>query len=496
MDTSLILFPFYYFRAKSARGIFYAKMWYNIYMHSDHSKNRQNLRVIISEIIMVIAVVLIVAILALIVSGYWVNSEFEVERQGMLQVSSVPTGAELLIDGESSWLQRTNASKTLSSGEHTITLEKEGYDSWTKTINISEGLLYRLSYPYLFLKNRTPKEVYNATGSLLASVSPDRETLLLMNDTTEWTLLNLKNNELSPKKIDVSAYFSSVSLAENASVGLFPAQILDADWDQNGRHLLLKAKHGENIEWVLLDVENPKNSINLTKGFGSNFEAIEILDDSADNLLAIQNHNLHKIDLKGKVISAILAENVYDFDHYEDEVIFSAKNPDQSYQVGLFKIGDKDIKTVTTLPEPTKVTISKFYDHKYLTTLTANHLSLYQKTDFQKIGDFELGFSPSALEVGHNGSFIVAYDGSKIATLDMEITKVLEWSVDGSSFGWLNDDMIYSVHDGELIVYDFDGLNRRVLAKNVSEHFPAMITENKWLYYFSDGDLIRENLEN
>lgn len=471
-------------------------MWYNIVMHSDQLKKRQNLRVIISEIIMVIAVVFIVSILAFIVSGYWVNSEFEVERQGMLQVSSVPTGADLLIDGETSWLQRTNASKTLSSGEHTITLEKEGYDTWTKTINISEGLLYRLSYPYLFLKNRTSEKVYNTAGYLLSTVSPDRDTLLLINDTTEWTLLNLKDDNLSPKKIDVSTYFSNVSLAENASVGLFTSQILDADWDQNGRHLLLKTKNNDNIEWVLLDVEDIKNSINLSKQFGAEFEEIKILDDSADNLLAIQNHNLHKIDLKGKVLSAILAENVYDFDHYENEVIFSASNSDQKYQVGLFKIGDDKVKTLATLSEPTKVAISQFYDHKYLITLTANHLSLYQKTDFKKIGDFELGFSPSSLEVGHNGSFIVAYDGSKVATLDMEITQVLEWSVEGESFGWINEDMIYSVHDGELLVYDFDGLNRRSLAKNVSEHFPAMITNNKWLYYFSDGNLIRENLEN
>ena len=78
----------------------------------------------------------------------------------------------------------------------------------------------------------------------------------------------------------------------------------------------------------------------------------------------------------------------------------------------------------------------------------------------------------------------------------MEIIQVLEWSPEGESFGWINEDMIYSVHDGELLVYDFDGLNRRSLAKNVSEHFPAMITNNKWLYYFSDGNLIRENLEN
>ena len=55
-----------------------------------------------------------------------------------------------------------------------------------------------------------------------------------------------------------------------------------------------------------------------------------------------------------------------------------------------------------------------------------------------------------------------------------------------------DSDMVYVIQDGDLIVYDFDGYNRRQLAKNVSSHFPAGITDNKWLYYFSDGQLIRE----
>ena len=74
----------------------------------------------------------------------------------------------------------------------------------------------------------------------------------------------------------------------------------------------------------------------------------------------------------------------------------------------------------------------------------------------------------------------------------METMLVGEWAVEGEGFGWLDNDMIYTVQDGELIVYDFDGLNRREIAKNVSNQFPVAITNNRYLYYFSDGNLIRE----
>ncbi len=475
-------------------------------MDSEKLKRRQSFRVIISEFFMVMAVIITVIILAFLVSGYWLNSELKVERQGMIQVSSIPTGADLDIDGESSWLQRTNTSKILASGEHTVTVSKEGYDTWTKTVNISEGLLYRLHYPRLFLQDRTTEKALDTKNAIFATVSPDRDKLLLIGDTSEWQVINLKDDTLEPKKLNVSEYLPGVSLAEGATVGLFSGKIITADWDRDGHHVLFQIDNAGTTEWVLIDVENAKNSLNLSKEFGANFSAIEILDNSASNLLAIQNGNLHKIDIPGKLLSAVLIDNVNDFDHYENEIIFSAANgtandatdgaaeSTKSYTLGLFKIGDSKIVELATSSEPFKVAISKFYDEMYLATLQGNQVKLYKKVDFAPVASFELSFAPNVIEVGHNGEFITMYTDTQIATLDMETTGVREWKAEGSTFGWLDNDMIYSVASGELAVYDFDGFNRRVIAKYVSDRFPVAVSDNKWLYYFSDGNLMREKL--
>lgn len=485
-------------------------------MDLEKKQRRQSLKVIFSEAIMVLAVIVTVVILALIVSGYWLNSDFKVERQGMLQIYSAPTGATVEIDGKaSSWLQRTNTSKVLSSGEHTIGLTREGYDSWSKTINISEGLLYRLHYPRLFLKDRLVEDMLDISGSVLATVSPNREQLLLTNNTTEWLTINLNNEKLEPKKLDIASFFSSVSLAEGADAGLFSGEILETSWDYDGTHVLFKVRSGENIEWVLLDVKNPKNTINLTQEFGDNFSQIEILDNSATNLLVVQNNNLKKIDVPGKLISAVLVEGVTDFDHYGNELVFSALNqpeeagvtPDNEntessefgiaeqqkpYYVGYFKIGDHKLSRLAYTDSPAKVAISKFYDNDYITIIMDSTLSLYKKDDFEEILSEGLSFSPQDIKVGYEGEFVVAYSAKNLATLDMESTKIREWSIENESFGWIDPNMIYTVSDGELIVYDFDGLNRRSLVKNVSTHFPAIIVSDRWMYYFSDSRLMRE----
>ncbi len=467
-------------------------------MDRTKQEKRQSLKVIISEVIMTLAVIITVTILALIVSGYWLNSDFEVERQGMLQISSVPTGASVNIDGESSWLQRTNTSKVLSKGKHTVTLTKDGYDSWSKDINIEEGLLYRLHYPRLFWQDRHPEKMLDTTGTTMAAISSNHESLILANNTTKWKYIDLAQDELNPKSLDVSKYFSGVSLAENSKTGLFTGQILKANWDYDATHILFKVQNGDDIEWVLLDVKNLDKSINLTKEFGNDFSSIKILDNNSSNLLAVQNGNLHKIDVSGRVVSAVLVKNILNFDHYENEIVFSATNSSKEgsdvpkYYIGYLQIGDDKVIKLTTTSRPNKVVISKFYDTKYITALDQDKVIVYQKDNFEEYHKYNLSFAPESIQVGHNGEFIIMRTGNKIATLDMEASKVRDWDTAGKKFAWIDNDMVYTVSDGHLIVYDYDGYNERTIAKNVSDHFPAGITKNKYLYYFSDDHLMRE----
>ena len=471
-------------------------------------------RVIISEILMVIAVIATVSVLALVVSGYWLNSDFEVERQGLLQVSSIPTGANVEIDGTSSWLQRTNTSKVLSTGTHTVKLTRDGYDSWSKTINIKEGLLYRIHYPRLFLKERTKEELFSTAGTTFASISPDRRTLLLINNTTEWKLVNLDSDKPTSKPLNIANIFSSVSLAPEAKTGLFSGQILDADWDHNSEHILLKVGTESGVEWVLLNVGQPASSINITREFAASFADVQILDNSASNLLAIRDGNLHKIDVGGRQISAIIAEKVHSFDHFENQIVFVGQitdysklnipegdddfktSPDDAYYIGFTKVGSGEISTLATLSSPALITISKFYDDEYISILQNSQLTVYEKESFKEHFKSDISFTPSNIKIGHDGEFIFMNEGTSIASFDMEAGATTEWVIDSANNGWLDDDMLYSVNEGELAVYDFDGLNKRVLASNASSHYPVAITNDKWLYYFSDDMLAREIVNN
>ncbi len=466
-------------------------LWYNIYMDYEKRAKRQSLRIIVSEFIMVLAVVSMVIVLALVVSGYWINGDLKVERQGMLQINSIPTGLNITIDDELLRFQRTNSSKILSSGEHKVLLSKEGYDTWTKTVTIREGLLYRLNYPYLFPQEREKEDVYDATGTTFATVSPSRNWILLTNKTTNWVLINLDSNNIKPTAVDISKVFSSVSLATGATSGLFTGEILATEWDNANEHILFKVQNGANIEWVLLNVKNVLRSINLTREFASNFEDVRILGSSASSLLAMRSGNLHKIDVESRQISAILASGVIHYDYYDNEIVYSTKE-----EINLLKIGDDKPTALKELEAPATILLSKFYEDKYITVIRDLEIIVYKKDDLTEVARADLSFSPTYTKVGHDGDFIFLRDGSKIATFDMEALALKEWSPESEKFGWLTSYMLYTVKNNELIVYDYDGLNRRSISTNVSDHFPVTITNNRWMYYFSDDELVREWLVN
>ena len=170
----------------------------------EHQKLRKKraIRVAITELLMFFSVIILVIILTLIVLGYNFNinkigtEETVIERSGLLQITSIPTGATVNLDGDEIF-SRTNLSRTLSAGNHKIVLARDGYDSWEKEMTVTEGLLYRLDYPQLFLEKRTREEI---------SAIPVAELV--------------EDEEKKESKGELDVIMDSVAFKEDAVVGL------------------------------------------------------------------------------------------------------------------------------------------------------------------------------------------------------------------------------------------------------------------------------------
>lgn len=462
-------------------------------MDPEQVKKRQTLRVLFSEAMMVLSVVAIMTVLIMITSGYWINQNFEVERRGMLEVLSSPTGADIVVDGETAWMAKTNSSRILSKGEHTISISKEGYGDWAKKVTIEEGLMYRLPYVRLF-PNEPELEKVSEINARISSVSPDRSSMLLIDDSTTWKILHLNEDKVSTTDLDVAKVFDKIGGAEAM------AGIAGIDWSKDGNRILLKVVWNEKNEWLLLDLKDSEKSASLTETFGMNFDTVKFFDKTGDDLLVLDGGELRKLDVGEQSISKILASNVTNFNLYDESIVYVANGKVSV----LKKVDGEAIDLLDVQGDRIFAALTRSYRDNHLTVIEDGKLSLYKgqlprdKDDksFEQIFSVEIGLMPERIKIGADGDFVIMSNGKNIVTLDMESENVSRFEVEDGKIGWLDDYLLYVVdNDGDMVVYDYDGLNRRELSKNASQRLGATVSEDeRWLYYFSDGWLVRESL--
>ena len=222
------------------------------------------IRLLIGYILLGIAILLATIILLYQAYGFSLNDKGKIIQNGLVFVSSTPSGSSVLVDGIPK--ATTNTRLTLPAGSYTLQINRSGYRSWNRAATVVGGTVVRFSYPLLFPKNlvTTTLKTYEASPTTV-SQSPDQRWLLVGQSSTigEFDRYDLN----SPKQAPTSFVLPSGILTPNTD----STQSLSVvSWASDNRHVLLKHVFGGSYEYILLDTQTPSNSINLTKTLGLN----------------------------------------------------------------------------------------------------------------------------------------------------------------------------------------------------------------------------------
>lgn len=450
-------------------------------------KKQQAIRMALTEILMALSVICLTVFLTMLVLGYNIGSGWKIERSGLVQIDSLPTGAKVTVDGEEEVLLRTNLSKSYPSGQHTVVLSKDGYDTWQKEINVTEGYYYRLSYPRLFLKEIKKEKVLDFDGLVYLAKSPVEDAILVKN--TESGQLELIN--LSGAKAVVNVLKGSETILGGKEVEI-------REWSKSGDKVLAKVAD----EWIVIDLKNVSESANLTKMFDVAFSEIKFENESASKILVIVDGGLREISLEDGKMSKTLVDKVEKFAN-DGENIAYVTLPDANKEriVGIYKEGEKagtKIKKVANFEAVVNVAIGNYYEDDFLAVTIGNELLVYQgevpsygekAKKMELIIEKELGFVPASLEMKGKNELVVARNGAKVAVMDAEAFSVAEYEMVDAGAGWLDEFMFYAIEDGKVVVWDFDGLNKRSLVEGVKGG--VVLSKNgKWLYFVNDKGVL------
>ena len=473
-------------------------------MDLEKQKRNQLIRVVLTEILMVLAIIPIVIFLTLMAMGYRIGEDLSLEQSGLVQVNSLPNGATVKVDGEDKF--RTDASRMLTSGEHTLEVSKEGFDSWTKKIGVTPGLLLRVRYPRLFRLERKAEVVATLDDLQWLNAAPNRTELLYqVGKGTTLQLMNIRNDEVKTNTLDLS------SILTTNEAGEFIGTLKQIKWSWNGDVALLEIDYADKTEWVLVDVRENALNHNLSRDFGLTITDVQFAGDSTERLYVLENGNLREINLGSNGISRVLLAGVESFSAERMDIGYVGA-ADGKRVVGVYRNGDAGGVEVTEVePEAAvRVAVSEYYGEKYLSYTIDSDLIVYEAENFPVYGsdtkrmrpiitiDLEMAAS-EPIVTNRTGEVILVRGDNMMVAVDLEPNRDNKYEMPVAKTRFIDDYLLYGITDGALTVWDFDGLNKRTLVKEGVLDYGAVISaNNKWLYYTAVKDdkivLMREKI--
>ena len=471
----------------------------------ERQQRQQHIRLIITETLMFLSVLVLVGFLTLVVMGYSFNlrgldgSAEVVERTGLVQISSIPTGATIYIDGETGLLFNTNASRAVLSGEHEISLARGGFDGWQKTINVTEGMMYRLNYPRLFKEEREKEvalEFSESVGS--ATVSPNHERMMYVMGGKLY-VANLNENVLATRELELTGLDGDV-----VKITTFTG----AEWSGNSERVLAMVNGG----WAVINVREPKATVWLGEIAEKNeakMKSLRFASETGERVLMVNaNKELVEWNVRGKRMSEALVSGVEAYDNDDEKVVFVTATQKDSkeeksedvaeaeatkrWQVRTYRVGDEESFLAMEASEKPIVRTMRYFQEVYVGVIEAGDFTVYRKTgwpvadgEMEEIFKEEVGFSVSDLKKRGKGMvFEIASEGSDAKVFDVEAMKTT--TVDVTSCRWVDEYLRSRLVDGRLSVLDYDGLNERVLVQSgvLAGRVVTISGNNRWLYYF------------
>lgn len=448
----------------------------------DPKKKRSNkIKLYLGYILIAIAITMGVTVLLFANAGYRLDRNGDVTQNGLLFVSSHPSGADSYIEGiysKKKYHNKTNTKFDLREGRYKVTLKKDGYRSWQREMNIEGGFVERLAYPFLFpdkLESVNMK-TYDSAPNIVSS-SPDRK----------WIVIQQPNNFLN---FDV---FNAGEPEKPVSTFSIPSSLLTVakgtqslkvvEWSSDNTNILIKHSFDDQNEFVIVNKDKPETSVNINMLTGQKPFDVTLKDRKIDKLYLHMASDglLQLVDLKSRVLTPIV-QRVYDYKSHGDDMLVYVTNKDTNSAVVSVRIKtkDKDYELRELPANTTYVTdVAKFDNAWYVVTGASSDNKVYvYKDPLTILGSDNLNKAmfartlriddPKEVSFSANARFLVAQSEQEFAIYDAEMSRQYRYKINDKfdtdrPVEWMDGHRLATSTSGMVFIFDFDGINQQKL---------------------------------
>lgn len=413
--------------------------------------------------------------------GYGINTKTgDIIQNGLLFVDSRPGGANILIDGQSRG-STTSARLILPAKDYELSLKKDGYRTWQRQFTLSEHTIARYVYPLLIPEKLTaePLKKYSSPAGLVTQ-TPDRRRLLVQVSPTAtapavFEEFNTGEPGQPPRAVIVPAALFT-GLAQG--VGM----LSEVEWSSDNRHLLARRDWAGQSEYVIIDREQPAQSLNLNRLFNTVPTRIVLRNKKIDQvyLYTADGGHLRVGDTDNGSISTPLLSGVLEFKTHgaglisyvtaagaeEGRVAARIWDDGRSYQLSQLPAGPRylleaaqfqgDWYYIAGSSASDRLNIYKNPLDALKRTLSAKPPPLFGL----RIADAgKVAFSA-------NTRFIGAQSAQKFAVFDFETGDNYHYTVEqplAGLLGWMDGHRWLGVSEEKVFLFDYDGTNRHSL---------------------------------
>ena len=470
-------------------------------MYRRPSKKIERARRLLLSVGMILLILVGVTTIVLIISGYQYDTQSgQVEQGALLQYETQPIGATVTVDGRV-LSGKTPTKSSVLAGTHTVVMTKDGYQPWTKTINVKAGTLTWLDYARLVPTKLPVTSVVSFAKVSNTLASTQGQTLLIQPDQTSpvLTLVDLSNDSTPQSTITLP-----VSLYSEASTpGMSHSFRLD-QWDSAGRYVLIQHSYGDKSEWIELDTKNVSASINVTKLFDISITSAVFSGTSGSTLFVLNKTDIRKLDLSAATISRSLVPNVTSFSVYDSDIIsyVGTDATDSSKRVvGVYRDGDSAphiLRTITSdASVPLHIATSRYFNNDYVAISEGSKVDVLYGSYPSSPSDegksllaydsFDLAQNVNQLSFSPKGYYVLAQNGAAFAGYDIEhkttgMSSIAATTTEVRPLQWLDNSYIWSDGDGQLTIREFDGTNTHTINTSLFGQTATLTKDGKYIY--------------
>lgn len=455
------------------------------------NKKRAHLRrLYVGYALMAVALITGTFVLAFAAYGYDIDRKTGgIIQNGLISLDAHPESADILINNT---MRGTTADGlVLPAGDYNVTLRRNNYRDWSHQVALEGSTIERLVYPFLFpteLSTRSLQQ-YSAVPTLI-SESPDKRSLLLQlpGASSVFNVVDLSNSKNAVSTISLPEAVITVADGDNAYEAI--------EWSSNNTHLLFKHSFNGKQEFILLDKNNPVNSLNLTKHFADqDFSAVSMRDKKADQfyLFSASAGTLNTAELGTKTVTPLLT-HVLQYKTYQADTIAYIATPSNVSPTGTdmaelhIRQNNQD-QAIRNVPASDNylLDMAQFDGNFYVVAGSGKDGRSYvYKNPFSDLKHrplrlpqpFRVLIVPAAQYVSFSGNarFIAVQQANNFAVLDLETDRQFRYKTPidvpvSQKATWMDGHRLIVNSGGFMHAFDFDG-------KNLQKLVPGSVASN------------------